>query len=65
LQHFSFLLLAFTGKMNASPYEQASAGLVSRMGYRTVEVYPRQDIGERKIARNRELWIHVGQRREY
>jgi len=43
----------------------ASAGLVSRMGYRKVEVYSRQDIGERKIARNRELWIHVGQRREY
>jgi hypothetical protein len=39
--------------MNASRYEQASAGLVSRMGYSSVEVYPRQDIGERK---NRAEW---------
>jgi len=29
--------------MNASRYEQASAGLVSRMGYSSVEVYLRQD----------------------
>ncbi|HEY3168483.1 MAG TPA: hypothetical protein VGK57_14720, partial [Candidatus Binatia bacterium] len=46
--------------MNASRYIASFYAPVSQMGYRLVELSPRQDIGgERKNRAESELWIHV------